>query len=317
MDLLIEPLQFAFFRNALLAAVLVGALCGLMGVFIVLRGMSYIGHGLAHAAFGGAVAGYLLKLNFHLAAAAGALLAVVLVDRVSDGRRLRADAAIGIVTTALFALGAALASAGGRFGRSVEAALFGNILGVTASDLTLIAAVALLCLVAVFICYRQIFFLVFDEEAAAVFGIARRRVRWILAATTALTVVASMNLVGVTMIAATLVIPAASLRMLSDSYHRIVLLAPPLGAAIGVLGLFLSYALDAAPGATIVLVGAAVFALCWGLRHFRDRYHFHAHAHRHGGVVHVHPHSHQGEHAHDHAEAGHAAPGHDHPRDPP
>jgi len=300
MEFLLEPLQFAFMRQALIAALLVGALGGLLGVFIVLRGLSYIGHGLSHAAFGGAVVGGLLQLDLRFAAAVVALGAAAAVDGISDGRRVRADAAIGIVTTALFAVGVVIISAGGRVGISYEAVLFGNILGINEGDLVLLAVVTAACFGVVFWRYRELFFLAFDEESAAVFGVRRKGLRRLFALLLALGVIASMEVVGVTMIAATLVVPAASLRMLTDSYDRLVIGAPILGAFVGVLGLLLSYHLDAASGATIVLVGATLFCACWGYRLYRDRYRFHVHAHRHGDVVHVHPHSHAGEHDHGH-----------------
>ena len=300
---LYEPLNYEFFRHALWAAVLAGGLCGLMGVYIVLRGLSYIGHGLSHAAFGGAVIGYMIKLNFYFAAVITALGAAIIVDKISDGRRIRADAAIGIVTTAIFALGIAIISLGGNYSRSFEAALFGNILGVSSDDLLLISLSAFFCFSGVFIFYRQLLFIAFDEEAAQVFGINRRRIRLIFATLLALCVIASMNIVGVTMIAATLIIPAASLRMLTNSFHRMIIFAPVLGAVIGVLGLFLSYHLDTASGATIVLTGAAIFFLFWFLRLHRDRYRFHAHAHSHGAMVHVHAHTHDSDHNHPHSNA--------------
>ncbi|MBV8398951.1 MAG: metal ABC transporter permease, partial [Acetobacteraceae bacterium] len=133
LDLLLEPLRYEFFRNALFAALMVGVLSGIMGVYIVLRGLSYIGHGLSHAAFGGAVLGYILRLNFYVAATASALLAALVIQRISDGKRVRGDAAIGIVTNAMFAVGVALISLKHRFERSFEAALSSDIFCVSTS----------------------------------------------------------------------------------------------------------------------------------------------------------------------------------------
>ena len=301
---MVEPFAYEFFRNAFAAALMVGLLCGLMGVYIVVRGMSYIGHGLSHAAFGGAVAGYLFRVNFYASAAVIALLAVVTIQRISDGRRLRADAAIGIVTTALFALGVALISHRGRFERSFEAALFGNILGVTALDLWVIGAVLVLCVGGVLALYRPLLFTAFDEETAAVFGVSVRRLRFLFSFLLALCVIASMNIVGVTMIAATLVMPAATVRMLTDSFHRMALLSPLLGAATGGTGMYVSYHLDTASGATIVLVGAMLFAAAWAYRSVLERS-AHVHVHRHGTVAHAHPHGHDVDHHHGHRPPEH------------
>lgn len=310
MNIFIEPLQFEFFRNALMAGIMVGALAGLMGVFIVLRGLSYIGHGLSHAAFGGAVIGAMLQINFYVAGFATAGLAALIIQKITDGKRLRADAAIGIVTTALFALGVALIGMDGGFERSFEAALFGNILGVTGMDLGVIAAVTLTCFAAVGWWYRGLLFAAFDEETAAVFGVPVNRLRLLFSLALALAVCAGMNIVGVTMIVAALVVPAASLRMLTNSFHKLILGAPPLGATIAGIGLFGSYHLDTASGATIVLAGTFVFGVCWALRLWRARNRVHAHLHRHGTVVHAHTHGHQADHAHDH-ELGYE-PGHKH-----
>ena len=127
----LEPLTFEFFRRALLASFLVGALCGVVGVYIVLRRMSYIGHGLSHAVFGGAVISYLLQVNFYLGAGLWGVASALLINEVAQRRKIGADAAIGIVTTAGFAVGVAGISHQRRFTRNFEAALFGNVLGIT------------------------------------------------------------------------------------------------------------------------------------------------------------------------------------------
>jgi manganese/iron transport system permease protein/iron/zinc/copper transport system permease protein len=127
MELLLEPLQYRFFLHGLAVSVLTGSLCGLLGVYIVLRQMSYIGHGLAHAVFGGAVASFLLHLNFYIGAGIWGVTAVVLIDKLAARREINTDAAIGIITTASFAVGVALMSRMRRFTQDFEAALFGNV----------------------------------------------------------------------------------------------------------------------------------------------------------------------------------------------
>src|SRR6478672_3593038 len=125
-DFFTEPMHYKFFQNGLIAATLVGALCGMMGLYIVLRRMSYIGHGLSHAAFGGAVVSYILSWNFYLGAGLWAFLSAVLINATARRRKIGADAAIGIITTASFALGVAIISKTRSFQRNFEAALFGN-----------------------------------------------------------------------------------------------------------------------------------------------------------------------------------------------
>ena len=256
-----DGLQYEFFRHGLIAATLVGGLCGLMGVYVVLRRMSYIGHGLSHSVFGGAVVAYYLQVNFYLGAGLWGFLSALLIDATARRRRIGADAAIGVVTTASFAFGVALISRGRSFTRNFEAALFGNILGVTWGDIALIAAVAAAVVVALFLGYKQLLFTTFDPEVAPVYGVP---VRWVdtgFALALAATVVVSMNVVGVTLIAAALVVPPVTARLLSDSFARVLLLSTGIGALTGFLGMWLSFELNVASGSTIVLLGAALFVL--------------------------------------------------------
>jgi manganese/iron transport system permease protein/iron/zinc/copper transport system permease protein len=266
MEFLLEPLTYTFFRRALLASVLVGALCGLIGVYIVLRRMSYIGHGLSHAVFGGAVISYLLQVNFYLGAGLWGVVSALLINELALRRKLGADAAIGIVTTASFAIGVAAISRHRRFTRNFEAALFGNVLGITSADLWMIAGVSLTAALGIFLLYRPLLFSTFDEEHAEVFGVPTRWVNTLFALILAAVLIVSMQVMGVTLIAATLIIPASAARLLTDRFTVLLGLATALGAVICVLGMFASYYLDTASGATIVLVGTGVFALIWLLR---------------------------------------------------
>ncbi len=288
METLVEPFQIEFFRHGLLAALMVGALCGLIGVYIVLKGMSYIGHGLSHAAFGGAVVGFTFKQNFYVGAAAAGLVAALLINQITRGKKIKSDAAIGIVTTACFALGVALISRLRRFTQSFEAALFGNILGVNESDLVVIAVVTCLTIAIMFIAYRSMLFTTFDIDAAKVFGIRTGRAQLIFAFLLTMAIIASMNVVGVTMIAATIVVPAVTARLLTDSFSRMLILSTCIGAVIGVAGMYLSYYFNAASGATIVLFGASVVILVSTFNYFKERYVYRERTHRHGDLVHTH-----------------------------
>ncbi|MEO7465356.1 MAG: metal ABC transporter permease, partial [Nitrosospira sp.] len=216
MEFLLEPLGYEFFRHGLLAALMVGALCGLVGVYVVLRGMSYVGHGLSHAAFGGAVVGFTLNFNFYAGAAAMGFLAALLINRITKNGKIKSDAAIGIVTTAMFALGVVIISQVRTFTQSFEAALFGNILGITSNDLLVIGLVTASTMIAMFFMYRPLLFSTFDNEAARVFGIRTGIVQLTFSLLLTLSIIASMNVVGVTMIAATLITPALTARMMTD-----------------------------------------------------------------------------------------------------
>jgi ABC-type Mn2+/Zn2+ transport system permease subunit len=261
--LLLEPFQFEFFTRGLIAAVLVGALCGLVGVYVVLRRMSYIGHGLSHAIFGGAVVGYVLQLNFYVAAGLWGFISAVLINATARRRQIGADAAIGIITTASFAVGVAVISRARQFTKNFEAALFGNVLGVSREDLYVIAVAGLVCAVVIFFAYKPLLFATFDPEVAPVYGVPTAWFDALLALVLATTIVVSMQVMGVTLIAAGIVIPAVVARQLTDSFGRMMLLSTLLGALCGAVGMYLSYYVDVASGATIVLVAAALFVLSW------------------------------------------------------
>lgn len=259
MSFFTDPLDYEFFRQGLIVATMVGALCGTMGVFIVLRRMSYIGHGLSHAAFGGAVVAYLMNFSFFLGAGLWSFIAALLINAAGRRRNIGADAAIGIVTTASFALGVALISKKRTFTRNFEAALFGNILGVSREDILIIGAVAIAVGLAIFLCYKQLLFTTFDEEIAAVSGVPTKWVETGFALALAATIVASMNIVGVTLIAAAIVIPPSTARLLTHSFGPLLILSTVIGAATGFFGMFVSFEYDIASGAAIVLLGTAFF----------------------------------------------------------
>ena len=229
MALLIEPLQYRFFLHGLAVALLVGSLCGLLGVYIVLRQMSYIGHGLAHAVFGGAVASFLLNLNFYIGAGVWGLGAMLLIDKLAAKREINADTAIGIVTTASFAVGVALMSRTRRFMQDFEATLFGNVLGVSSRDLVLIGGISVVAGVALIFLYKPLLYSTFDEEVAQVSGVPTRRVRLLFSSILALTILASMQVLGVTLVAAAVVIPAATARLLSNNFATMLGLSTVLG----------------------------------------------------------------------------------------
>lgn len=258
---LLDPFRYEFFRNGILAASMVGALCGLIGVVVVLKKMSYIGHGLSHSIFGGAVISYVIGLNFYIGAGLWGFLSALLINAATRKRKIGADAAIGIVTTASFAIGVALISKVRTFTRNFDAALFGNILGVNAGDLFIIGIVLVAALVALFFGYKQLLFSTFDPEVAPSYGVPSAWVDTFFSLILAATIIASMQVMGVTLIAASIVIPPITARMLTDSFPRILALSSGIGAICGFLGMFISYYLDISSGASIVLFSALVFVL--------------------------------------------------------
>ena len=255
-----EPLQYEFFVRGMIAATVIGALCGLIGVYVVLRRMSYIGHGLSHAVFGGAVVSYVMSFNFYLGASIWGFLSAMLINLTTRRRKfIGADAAIGIVTTASFALGVALISRYRTFTRSFEAALFGNILGVSESDLVAISTVTVMTLLVIMIMYRRLLFATFDPEVAPFFGVSTDWVDTAFSLILAGAIVVSIQVLGVTLIAAALVIPPITARLLTDNFNRLMALSVTIGALWGLAGIYMSYYVDVSSGANIVLLAAMGF----------------------------------------------------------
>ena len=271
MSTLVEPFSFEFFRNGILVATLSGVLTGLVGVYVVLRGMSYIGHGLSHAIFGGAVASFVTNVNFFLGAGAWGVVATLLINRVARRRTIGADAAIGVVTSASLAFGLALLSRFRSFTRNFDAALFGNVLGVELADLAVVGGVTMAAALFVFFLYRPLLFATFDPEVAEASGV---RTGWLdtgFAIVLAATVVATMQILGVLLIAAMLVIPPVIGRLLTDSFGKMLGLSVLVGGLSGFAGMYLSWYLNISSGATIVLVAAAVFVVVYAISGARRR----------------------------------------------
>ena len=257
---LLRPFDFEFFRNGVLVATMAGALCGAIGVYVVLKGMSYIGHGLSHAIFGGFAASSLLGVNFLLGAGAWGVASALMINAVTRRRVIGSDAAIGVITTASFALGLALFALFGTTGRSFDAALFGSILGVGGEDVIAILVVCVLAAALIFLRYRALLFTTFDPEVADVAGVDTSRMDALLTVVLAASILVTMQVLGVTLIAAGMTRTAAIARMLTNSFARMLGLATAIGSVCGFVGMNLSYHLDVQSGPTIVLVAATLFA---------------------------------------------------------
>ena len=277
---LTAPYEFEFFRNGVIVATLAGALCGLIGCYVVLRNMSYIGHGLSHAIFGGYAAAGLIGVNLFLGAGVWGVVTALAIGGIVRRRPIGSDAAIGVVTTASFALGIALVQRYGSPDRDADALLFGSVLGVETGDVLLVAAVSVAAVAFVFFGYRPLLFTTFDEEVARATGVRTTLVDVLLMIVLAATVLATMAVMGVTLIAATLVVPAVVARMVTDSFSRMLAIATVIGAVSGFAGMNLSYHHDLPSGSTIVLVGTAFFLLAYvGGGRLRARAATVAHAH--------------------------------------
>jgi ABC-type Mn2+/Zn2+ transport system permease subunit len=267
---MLDPFAYAFFGRAMLAGVLVGAMCGALSSFVVLRRMSYIGHGLAHAVLGGVGVGVAFGVDLYVGAAAATVLSAVLIDRVTRRRGLHADAAIGIVTTAIFAIGVAVLSVVPTR-VNIEALLFGNILGVDRTDLWVSATIGLGLALVLVLLYKSLVLTTFDPEVAAVHGVRTGGIELAFSLTTAAVVVASVRVLGVLLIAAAVVVPAASARLLTRSFGVMLLAATAIGIGSSVVGLYASFHVNVPSGPTIVLAGSAFFAGAFLLTAVRER----------------------------------------------
>jgi ABC-type Mn2+/Zn2+ transport system permease subunit len=291
---LIQPFQYEFFIRAIIVSILVGGVCGLLGVYVVLRGMSYIGHGMSHAVFGGAVVSYLAGFNFYIGAVLWGFISAILINEIVLRNKIKADAAIGVVTTAGFAIGVFLISTTRSYTRNFEALLFGNILGITNYDLFFIILVTMITATFIFLFQKRLLFALFDKETAKVYGVRIYIVELLFSLILATVVIASMNSIGVTLIAAAIVAPAIAARMITNSFTRMVISSTIIGIVISFLGLYSSYFFDSSSGSTVVLFGAVAFGFSVLYAYLLKIYQ----THRHGRLKHSHPHIHEDEHKH-------------------
>jgi len=257
----LDFLQYGFMQRALLSSVIVGTTCSFIGVFVVLRGMAFAGSGLAHAAFGGVALGFLLAINPLFAAVLFCLGTAGLIQVASRKAQLRMDAAIGVFFAFAMALGVLFIGLMKRYDARVYGYLFGNVLGVTVGNLVLMAALGLVVVGVIALMYRQFKFLTFDEEMAEASGLPTGALAGLLLVLLALTVVVSLKAVGIILVEALLVTPAATAYQLTHRYGMMFVLSWIAGVLSCVVGLVVSYALGVPSGAAIVIVATLLFAL--------------------------------------------------------
>jgi len=264
---LLEPFTFAFMQRGLLAAVIVGVVCALVGCYIVLRGMAFLGDALAHAILPGLALGYLVsdgaRSSLFWWALSTAVLTSVAMGTLSRGARIRQDTAIGIIFAGMFALGIALISSIRSYAVDLAHFLFGNILGVTPSDLWLTAGMGAAVLLVIFLFYKEFMILAFDPVLAATLRLPARALDILLHILIAIAIVVSLQTVGVALVVAMLVTPAAAAYLVTKKLRTMMLLAGLIAAGSGVVGLYASYYLNIASGAAIVLTCTAVFGVMW------------------------------------------------------
>jgi manganese/iron transport system permease protein len=264
LDAILEPLTFAFFVRALVAAIVVGVVCAVVGSYMVLRGLAFMGDALSHSAFPGVVVAYLLKGPFYLGAAVAAVGTALAIGWVTRDGRLRSDTAIGVLFAGMFALGVFLFSRIPNYVGDLFGFLFGEILGISEGDLIALTILAGIVIGAVGLLRKELLYSTFDPLGAAAAGLPVGRLDYLLLAVIALTIVVSLQSVGIILVVAMLVTPAAIGQLVATSFGRLVMIAIGIGVVAPIIGLYLSYWLDAATGATIVLVETAAFVVAMG-----------------------------------------------------
>ena len=258
---MLEMLAYGFMQRALLASVVIGALCSAIGVFVVLKGLSFIGAGTAHAAFAGVALAFLLGWNPMATAVLFGLVTVWITGWLVEKGRMKLDVSIGIFYTSTMALAILFIGFMRSYNPELYGYLFGSILSVTASDLAIIAGLGLAVLTALFLFYKEFQFIAFDQDMAEASGIPARRLFYLLISLIALTIVVSLKAVGAVLVYAMILIPASTAYQWTNSMKAMMIASILIGVLSSVSGMFLSFALDIPSGATIVLFATALFFL--------------------------------------------------------
>jgi manganese/iron transport system permease protein len=275
LDILLTPLHYTFMLRGMLAVLLVGVTCALVGTYVVLRGMAFFGDALAHAILPGIAVGYLIGGGARQPLFWGAMLAAVVsslgIGAITRGTKIRQDTAIGIVFAGMFALGIALISTVRSYSVDLAHFLFGDVLGVSNGDLVRMAIITALVLVAIVLFYKEFLVLSFDPILAATLRLPARLLEYLLLLLIAVTIVISLQAVGVALMVAMLVTPTAAAYLLTRRLPVMMFLAAIIASLSGVIGLYVSYYASVASGAAIVLTCTFFFILAWLGRELRQR----------------------------------------------
>lgn len=262
-DLLTEPLTYGFMQRGLAASAMVGVLCAVVGCYVVLRGMAFLGDAMAHAILPGVAVAYLLKGDILIGGLVAAVIVALGIGWVTRHGAIREDTAIGIMFAASLSVGVALISTIKTYAVDLTHILFGNVLGVGDNDLVLIGVVGLVVLGTIFVLYKQLLVVSFDSVLAATLRLPTQLLRNVLLILIALVIVISLQTVGVGLVAAMLVTPAATAFLLTRRLPGMMLIAALLGAASSIVGLYISYYANVASGAAVVLAATLFFIVAY------------------------------------------------------
>ena len=258
-----ELFDHVFMQRALIEAVLIGGICAVIGVYVVLNGLSFIGAGISHSTFAGVALGLLLGIDPLWTALLFSTLVALSIGAVSERTNLKHDTSVGIFFAATMALGVLLIGLMDDYYVDVFSYLFGNILALTAADIWVSAIMSALVLGVVILLFKEFLALSFDAEVAAVMGLPVRKLHYLLLVLIAVTVVLSVKSVGVVLVSALIVTPAAAAYQLTVNFRRMMLLSVLFGVGSALSGLLVSYYIDIPSGAGIVLIATLLFFLAW------------------------------------------------------
>ena len=261
MDFLLDPLQYSFITRALLAAVIVGVVCSVLGTYVVLRGMAFFGDALAHTILPGVVIAFLLGWPLAVGALIFGVLTAVGIGVLTERGTLKEDTAIGVVFAGFFALGVAMLSMTGSYTVDLAHFLFGNLLGVTQGDLWTTAVLGAIVLITIFLFYKEFLVISFDPVLAVTLRLPTTFLRYLLLILIAVTIVVSLQVVGIALMLAMFVTPAATASLLTRRLPTMMVVAAFIGAFSGVAGVYASYYLNVASGPAVVLVATMIFLL--------------------------------------------------------
>jgi manganese/iron transport system permease protein len=258
---LAEPMAYGFMQRGLVAALLVGIVCAVMGTFVVLKGLAFIGDAVSHAAFPGLVVAYIIGAPLYIGGAVAAVATALAIGLVTRRSRLRFDTSVGVLFAGTFAFGVMLFSTIKGYVTDLLGYLLGNVLGIGVGDLIQVAILGAIVLAIVLAIRKELLFATFDPLGAAASGLPVARLEYLLLALLGVTIVVSIQAVGIIMVVSMLVTPAATAQLLVIRFGRMMAVGVALAAVSAVLGLYLSFYLNLASGASIVIVETVLFVI--------------------------------------------------------
>lgn len=268
-QILIHPLTYDFMQRAMIATLLIAAISGVIGCFIVVRGMSFFGEALGHSILPGVAVAYIFGANLFIGGLIAGVITALGIGWLSGRGRLREDTAIGVVFVGMFALGIVIISTAKSFAVDLTHILFGNVLGVRPSDLITVAISGVVVLGAIILFYKELLAQSFDPGLMATLRLPGEALRMLLLVLIAVTIVASLQTVGIALMLAMLITPAATAQLLVKRMHHMMIVAALIGMISGVIGLYLSWQFNIPSGAIIVLTTTAVFLVVFAFTRLR------------------------------------------------